>query len=159
MRGEKFKKGEIIFREGDPGHTMYDINWGTVGIYTGYGTPQEKKLAELKTEDVFGEMGILDQAPRSATAVALEETHLFMITEDDFMDYFRERPAKVFTIMQQLSQKLRQTTQDYLDVCRTVYETVEEEKKGGGDPRSEELEQSLLSIYNSYLSYPFLDMY
>ena len=160
MRGEKFKKGEIIFREGDPGHTMYDINWGTVGIYTGYGTPQEKKLAELRSEDVFGEMGILDQAPRSATAVALEDdTYLFAITENDFMEYFREKPTKVFQIMQQLSQKLRQTTKDYLEVCRTVYETVEAEKQGGDDPRSEELEQSLLAIYNSYLSYPFLDMY
>ena len=75
------------------------------------------------------------------------------------MEYFREKPTKVFTIMQQLSRKLRQTTKDYLDVCRTVYETVEEEKKGGSEPRPEELEQSLLAIYNSYLSYPFLDMY
>ena len=85
MRGEKYKKGEIIFREGDPGHSMYDINWGTVGIFTGYGTPEERKLAELRSEDVFGEMGILDQAPRSATAVALEDdTYLFVITESDF---------------------------------------------------------------------------
>ena len=82
----------------------------------------------------------------------------FRIMESDFRDYFAENPAKVFTIMQTLSQKLRRTTQDYLDVCRTVYETVEGEKKGG-EPRSEELEQSLLAIYNSYLSYPFLDMY
>ncbi|MBR3718915.1 MAG: cyclic nucleotide-binding domain-containing protein [Firmicutes bacterium] len=160
MRGATYKKGEIIFREGETGKCMYDIFWGRVGIYTGYGTPQEKLLAELKTEDFFGEMGLLDGAPRSATAVSLsDETQLGVITEGDFNEYFQEKPAKVFTIMQSLSQKLRKTTQDYLDVCHAVYDVVEEEKagkEGGHDPK---LEETLLSIYNSYLSYPFLDMY
>ncbi len=159
MNKAVFKKGEVIFRQGDPGNCMYDILWGSVGVYAEYGTPNEKKLAELRPGDFFGEMGLLEQSPRSATVVALEnDTQVSVIMESDFRDYFAENPAKVFTIMQTLSQKLRRTTQDYLDVCRTVYETVEGEKKGG-EPRSEELEQSLLAIYNSYLSYPFLDMY
>ena len=159
MNKAVFKKGEVIFRQGDPGNCMYDILWGSVGVYAEYGTPNEKKLAELRPGDFFGEMGLLEQSPRSATVVALEnDTQVSVIMESDFRDYFEENPAKVFTIMQTLSQKLRRTTQDYLDVCRTVYETVEGEKKGG-EPRSEELEQSLLAIYNSYLSYPFLDMY
>ena len=159
MNKAVFKKGEVIFRQGDPGNCMYDILWGSVGVYAEYGTPNEKKLAELRHGDFFGEMGLLEQSPRSATVVALEnDTQVSVIMESDFRDYFAENPAKVFTIMQTLSQKLRRTTQDYLDVCRTVYETVEGEKKGG-EPRSEELEQSLLAIYNSYLSYPFLDMY
>ena len=63
MRGASYKKGEIIFREGDPGNCMYDIFWGRVGVYTGYGTPQEKKLAELKTEDFFGEMVCWTERP------------------------------------------------------------------------------------------------
>ena len=159
MNKAVFNKGEVIFRQGDPGNCMYDIVWGSVGVYAEYGTPNEKKLAELRPGDFFGEMGLLEQSPRSATVVALEnDTQVSVIMESDFRDYFAENPAKVFTIMQTLSQKLRRTTQDYLDVCRTVYETVEGEKKGG-EPRSEELEQSLLAIYNSYLSYPFLDMY
>ena len=159
MNKAVFKRGEVIFRQGDPGNCMYDILWGSVGVYAEYGTPNEKKLAELRPGDFFGEMGLLEQSPRSATVVALEnDTQVSVIMESDFRDYFAENPAKVFTIMQTLSQKLRRTTQDYLDVCRTVYETVEGEKKGG-EPRSEELEQSLLAIYNSYLSYPFLDMY
>lgn len=159
MNKAVFNKGEVIFRQGDPGNCMYDIVWGSVGVYAEYGTPNEKKLAELRPGDFFGEMGLLEQSPRSATVVALEDdTQVSAIMESDFRDYFAENPAKVFTIMQTLSQKLRRTTQDYLDVCRTVYETVEGEKKGG-EPRSEELEQSLLAIYNSYLSYPFLDMY
>ena len=160
MIGATYKKGEIIFREGDPGSSMYDILWGRVGVYTGYGTPEEKKLAELKEEDFFGEMGLLDGSPRSATVVSLsDDTRLNVITEGDFQEYFRAKPAKVFLIMQQLSQKLRKTTQDYLDVCRTVYDVVEEEKNGDGTPRAPEVERSLLEIYNSYLAYPFLDLY
>ena len=161
MRGASYKKGEIVFREGDPGHCMYDIFWGRVGVYTGYGTPEEKLLAELKTEDFFGEMGLLDGAPRSATVVSLsDETYLGVITEGDFREYFQEKPAKVFLIMQQLSNKLRRTTQDYLEVCRTVHDVVEEEKENGEEGKhSKDLEASLLEIYNSYLSYPFLDLY
>ena len=79
--------------------------------------------------------------------------------ESDFREFFEQNPAKVFTIMQTLSQKLRRTTQEYLDVCRTVYDVVEEEKQGAEGGHSKEVEQSLLAIYNSYLSYPFLDMY
>jgi len=95
MRGASYKKGEIIFREGDPGNCMYDIFWGRVGVYTGYGTPQEKKLAELKTEDFFGEMGLLDRAPRSATVVSLsDDTYLGVITESDFQNISRKSPRR-----------------------------------------------------------------
>ena len=155
-----FKKGEVICRQGEPGNCMYDIYWGSVGVYSEYGTANEKKLAELYAGDFFGEMGLLEQSPRSATVVALtDNTQVSAIMESDFRDYFAENPAKVFTIMQTLSQKLRKTTQDYLDVCRTVYDVVEEEKQGTQGGHSREVEQSLLAIYNSYLSYPFLDMY
>ena len=158
MNSARFKKGEVIFRQGDPGNCMYDILWGSVGVYTGYGTPEEKKVAELTAGDFFGEMGLLEQAPRSATIIALEDdTQISVIMESDFRDFFEKNPAKVFTIMQKLSQKLRKTTQEYLDVCRTVHDAVEEEQKEGG--RSDELTKDLLAIYNSYLSYPFLDMY
>ena len=160
MNKATFKKGEIIFRQGEPGNCMYDIHWGRVGVYAEYGTANEKKLAELYPGDFFGEMGLLEQSPRSATVVALEDsTQVSAIMESDFREFFEQNPAKVFTIMQTLSQKLRRTTQEYLDVCRTVYDVVEEEKQGAEGGHSKEVEQSLLAIYNSYLSYPFLDMY
>ena len=44
MNTKNYKKGEIIFRQGDAAETMYDILWGSVGIYLGYGTDEEKKL-------------------------------------------------------------------------------------------------------------------
>ena len=149
MNKAVFKKGEVIFRQGDPGNCMYDIVWGSVGVYAEYGTPNEKKLAELRAGDFFGEMGLLEQSPRSATVVALEnDTQVSAIMESDFRDYFAANPAKVFTIMQMLSQKLRKTTQDYLEVCRTVYETVETEKKG--EEKSGWLKNSLKFFHEVY---------
>ncbi len=115
-----YKKGEIIFRQGEAGESMYNVMWGSVGIYLDYGTSREKKLAELGDESFFGEMGMIDHAPRSATAVALEKTQLMEITEDRLAALFREKPAKVMTIMQHLSNRLRRLTRDYKDACRTA---------------------------------------
>ena len=71
MNVKSFKKGAVIFRQGDAGDCMYDIQFGRVGIFDHYGEPDEKKIAELFADQIFGEMGLLDHAPRSATAVAL----------------------------------------------------------------------------------------
>lgn len=152
MSLQTYKKGTIIFRQGDPGDGLYDICYGRVGVYAGYGTPNQKLLAELKADDFFGEMGLLDHAARSATVVVLETgTQLEKVTEGDFNDFFREKPAKVFLIMQQLSQRLRRTTQDYLEACRTVYEAVETEKRN--EPRSDDLQQTMNRFLELYAGF------
>jgi len=132
---QTFKKGEIIFKEGEYGTCMYDIRWGSVGIYANYGKENEKLLTKLRPEEFFGEMGMLDSYPRSATAVALEpDTQAIMITAETFDKYFKERPAKVMAIMQHMSQRIRELTRDYMDACRALTEAVEgdaaEEKSG-----------------------------
>jgi len=149
MELKKCKRGEVVIRQGDPGDCMYDIRWGRVGVYSGYGTPSEKKLAELGADDFFGEMELLDKTERSATVVALESgTQLEVITEADFNEFFTRQPAKVFFILQRLCQKLRKTTQDYLQVCQTIYRTMESERSGEG--RGEELDRGLTDIWAAY---------
>lgn len=149
METRTFKKGAVIFREGDAGDCMYDIRWGSVGVYSGYGTEDEKLLAELHADDLFGEMGLLDHEVRSATVVALEhDTVVEVITEADFREFFTQKPAKVFTMMQQLSHRLRQTTKDYLEVCRTVHDAVEARDKG--EKRSDALNESISEISAFY---------
>ena len=148
---KEFKKGEIIFRQGDPGESMYDIFSGTVGVYAAYGTPDEKLLTELKAGEFFGEMGLLDKAPRSATVVALEDTNVYVIGEADFNDYFIKQPEKALQIMRQLSQRLRKRTEDYLDTCRAVHEMLETEKQG--KPRSKKLSDKLSEIFDLYSHY------
>ena len=131
METKTFKKGEVIFKQGDLSDCMYDILWGKVGIYANYGTPEEKLLTTLETERFFGEMGMIEGRLRSATAVALEkDTRLKVITPESFDAYFKESPAKVLLIMQNMSHRIRELTRDYLEACRAVAEAVETEKTG-----------------------------
>ncbi len=131
MNNIAFKQGEVIFRQGEFAATMYDILSGKVGIVANYGTPEEKKLAVLGEQEIFGEMGLIECYPRSATAVALEDgTLIEEISAAEFSDYFKDKPTKVFLVMKQMSQRLRETTENYTDACRTVYEAVEAERAG-----------------------------
>lgn len=127
-----YKKGEVIFAEGSFENAMYDLVEGAVGIYASYGKPEAKLLTKLKAEDgaTFGEMGLLDSMPRSATAVALEDVKVCYITGETFGGYFCENPAAVLVIMQNMSKRIRELTQDYLDACRAVAESVDSERTG-----------------------------
>lgn len=123
------KRNEIIFKEGDQSNCMYDIRVGTVGIYANYGTKEEKLLTELKKDQFFGEMGIIEGYPRSATAVAMGDmTELTVVPQADFADYCKRNPEKTVLIMKNMSARIRELTQDYIEVCRTVAETMEAEK-------------------------------
>ncbi len=130
MKEATLKKWQVVFWQGDPGDSMYYIRWGSVGVYTGYGTAKQKKLAELYQGDYFGEMGLIDQESRSATVVVLESgTKLYQIGEDDFEEFLIENPGKVYSIIQQMSHNLRRTTKDYLDLCKQVSNMVGTETK------------------------------
>ncbi len=114
-----YNKGEIIFREGDPGLYMYAIHYGTVGIYVNYGTDKEKKLTVLYPNTFFGEMGMIENEPRSATAVVEEDnTVLEFIRAEDLEGLFKKNPAKVDMILTHLSHRLRALTKDYIKACR-----------------------------------------
>lgn len=147
MSTKAFKKGGVIFQQGDASDCMYDILWGKVGIYVNYGTPEEKLLTTLETEQFFGEMGMIEGLPRSATAVALtSDTKVRVITPESFQTYFQERPAKVLLIMQNMSRRIRELTVDYLEACRTVANSVEAENAEIGGDLQTDLEK-LSRIY------------
>ena len=54
-----FKKGDVIFRQGDYSEVMYDIAKGKVGVFVDYETETAQQLAELKAGDFLGEMGMI----------------------------------------------------------------------------------------------------
>jgi CRP-like cAMP-binding protein len=127
MKNNALKKGTTVFWENDPGDCMYYIRQGRVGVYKDYATVHQKKLTELSRGDHFGEMGLIDCAPRTATVVVLESgTILDRIDEFDFDTFLAENPEKVNLIIQQLSHKLRQTTNDYLEICQRIASAVGE---------------------------------
>lgn len=121
-----YSKGSIIFREGEAGDCMYDIHSGKIGIYKAYGTPNERCLAELEPNRFFGEIGMLENAKRSATAVALDDdTTLEKITSKDLKELFEKNPPKVEMILAHMSYRLRKLSNEYMKVCKLVSEALE----------------------------------
>ena len=119
------KRGQIIFREGDTGAYMYMIHAGTVGIYVNYGTPQEQKLTTLFCDSFFGEMGLISDDKRSATAVAEKnDTALECIRREDLENLFKQNPIKIDMILSHLSHRLRRLTTDYMKACEKAAEEI-----------------------------------
>ena len=130
MNTKTLKKGEIIFKQGDASTCMYDILWGKVGVYANYGTPDEKLFTVLETEQFFGEMGMIEGSPRSATVVAMEDgTKVLEITAETFEEYYITNSATALMTMQNMNERLRGLTKDYLDFCPTEADEVESEEK------------------------------
>lgn len=130
MQLKTFRKGEVIFQKGDPGDCMYEVYNGVVGIYAAYGTPEQTLLADYYQDKYFGEMGLLEKAPRSATAVALaDRTTIAPVTEEDFGEFFKENPARVLMVLQQMSRNLRKRSNDFVRVCLEIKELSEKEGK------------------------------
>ena len=120
---DNYEKGTIIFKEGEIGTCMYDVHSGKVGIYSDYGTKKEKKIAEIFPNEFFGEMGMIEKLPRSATAVALEDdTFVEFFYEEDIPKLFDKNPLKLQMILQYFSYRLRRMTREYLEACRLAYE-------------------------------------
>lgn len=114
MENKTFKRHDVIFAGGTVDSCMYDIVSGSVGIYANFSQPDEKLLVVLKKGDTFGEMGMIERKPRSATAVALEKTELTAIAMEEFRDYFRDKPEKVSKILHNTSQRIRALTADFV---------------------------------------------
>ena len=94
--------GTTIFQEGDSGHSMFAIKRGRVAIMVGGNT-----VDILSEEELFGEMALLENTTRAATAVALEETELVEIDKPQFYILVRQNPHFALQLMQLLSERLR----------------------------------------------------
>ncbi len=102
---KKLNPGEVLFNEGEIGEVMYLIRQGKVKIVKGKGE-EGKVLAVLKEGDFFGEMAIIDNSPRSATAIAVDEVTLLGIDKETFHSKIRENPL-ISYILETLSRRLR----------------------------------------------------
>jgi len=78
-----------------------------VRIVKDYGGPHERTLALLTQGDFFGDMAIFENAPRSATIVAEEETELLMLSGEKFKQTIYQKPEMAFEIFRELSARLR----------------------------------------------------
>ena len=101
----KLEPGQAIFREGEPGHEMFIVRTGTVDLKVG-----DTVVETVGQGGVFGEMALVDPAPRSATAVAGPGCSLVLVEERSFNDLLRRVPGLGLEIMRVMARRLRRAS-------------------------------------------------
>ena len=126
-----FTAGEVIFREGDEGNSFFRILEGNVGVYVNYGTDDQLKLVTLVPGQFFGEIGLVGNDVRSASAVALKNgATLDRILLNGLEDLVTKNPEKINLLLVYLSNRLRTLTYDYLKACKTAAEVIKASEDG-----------------------------
>jgi len=106
--------GHVLFREGDIGDGMYLVEAGRIEISAAGAGPESRVLSHFEPGGFFGEMAILEDQPRSATAVAVSETIVHFIPRDHALRLLENSPRLLFALMQEFSARMRNFTQHHL---------------------------------------------
>ncbi len=110
---EAHREGATIFREGEVGDALYAVLGGTVRISKLIPKGGEEAMAFLEEGGHFGEMALLDEAPRSATAIAHTDCRLLVIRKSAFLDLLKDEALGsqlLLVFCRTLSYRLRETT-------------------------------------------------
>ena len=104
--GQTFDAGKVIFNEGDSGDRMYIIQSGQVRVSRNIGG-REHELALLEKGDFFGEMAIVSRIARTATATAVETTHLLAFDRQGFMGMIEKNAKIALNVIDKLCRRLQ----------------------------------------------------
>lgn len=110
-RFHPFRRGETIFSKDSAGQSLYVVVRGQVKIYSAVGG-RSKTFAFLDPGDFFGEMALLGQPVRSASARAAIDTELLVLQRKDFQRSLREDPKLTETVLRTLCDRLRRADQE-----------------------------------------------
>ena len=105
---QQVKAGSVIFREGEAADRLFVIKSGEVRIQIG-----NRTITELSAGDIFGEMALIDNEPRSATAVAMTDVELVPVSEKQFLFLVSQTPYFALKVMRVLARRLRATTRTF----------------------------------------------
>jgi len=108
IESRRFKAGSTIFREGDEANELFVIKSGKVRIQIG-----NRTLTELEPDSIFGEMALIDNEPRSATAIAVTDVELVPVGEKQFLFLVSQTPYFALKVMRVLVQRLRATNRTF----------------------------------------------
>jgi CRP/FNR family transcriptional regulator/CRP/FNR family cyclic AMP-dependent transcriptional regulator len=98
-RVRRFKTGEALFHEGDPGHSVYFLRAGQVKIVQIAPDGAETILHYCGSGECVGEMALMDGQPRSATAVALEPVETLALRREDFLEFLARHPSVALAML------------------------------------------------------------
>ena len=136
-----FSSGETIFEQDQPGVAMYLVFYGEVDVVQENGDGKRIELSRVGTGSCFGELALLDDAPQTATAAAIEETELGLLHRSDLLSLAEQRPKLVVKILMQVSQivaeRLRRTnralkeSRDKLESAKQKVEATSQDEPEG----------------------------
>jgi len=111
MREVEFRQGETLFREGDASEQCFKILSGSVEIRVGLAglmrRDRSERIAVCGPGELIGEMSVIDKAPRSATAIALERTRCLAFTEAEIIEVLENDPQEALSYVRTLIHRLR----------------------------------------------------
>jgi len=120
-------KGRILFEKGDPGESLFIVRTGSIELFITSVTGEKIVLTVAEGGDLFGELSLSDQKARTATAVALDDSELIVMTRSNLLLFFKRKPDAALDLIAALGTIIRKAD-DLLRtrVSRNVNEEVEE---------------------------------
>jgi CRP-like cAMP-binding protein len=142
MRSRRFRRGEVIFHIGDPGDALFVIVSGEVKISLPSETGDEAILATLRPGDVFGELALLDGAPRSASAAALTPTEAVILPRERFRELIATETGVRDALLASIAGELRRLTTHveelhFLDITGRLAARLVRLSQEGGTPAAD----------------------
>lgn len=110
-----YKPRDVIFQEGDPGDGIYVVVEGEVQVSTLVSETERCVLTSVEPGDFFGEMAILDDRPRSATAQAELDTKVYFLHRDDLLKILEQSPKLAVSLLREFSLRLRVFNRKYVE--------------------------------------------
>jgi CRP/FNR family transcriptional regulator, cyclic AMP receptor protein len=110
MRRRRFRRGEVIFHQDDIGDSLQVVISGSVKIVLPSEEGEEAIIASLQPGEFFGDLALLDGAPRSTTAAALEPTETLSLPREQFLQLLADDPRIVQALLRVLAGELRRLT-------------------------------------------------
>jgi CRP/FNR family cyclic AMP-dependent transcriptional regulator len=106
-RSRNFRKGDIVFLEGDPPGDVYGVQRGRVKLVLSTRDGREVAVSHKQAGELFGEMAAIDGLPRSATALALDDASLIAVPPGEFMAFVERTPALAIPLLRMMAHRLR----------------------------------------------------
>ncbi len=125
---KNYKNGEMIFKEGKLEMLCYEVVSGKVDIISNIGTEKEKKLVTLESGKWFGELGMIDYLPRSASAVAASDCELNVYDEENLKAALKNDPMIMLQILRTITERTNALSKEYEEACRDIEEYYRSEK-------------------------------
>jgi len=157
VKMQSLKKGDTLFRKGEQGTALYLIVSGKIKISVTSRLGDEVILSILSSGELFGDMALLDGMTRSADAVAVEDSQLYVLYQDDFIAILMKSATAIKALFSTLCARLRKTDKFVEETCflnvssrlaRRLSEFAERQIKAGeeGEIRIEMTQSELASM-------------